>query len=109
LSEFAKYCINEIGYTMTSIGVDDGGVFIANEIEKDIYNIIRAFSKDDANRKVIIVKYVNKSMKRFLQAYFNELHLNIIYDATLVITNKRTNNEKYIALTRALVNSYIIN
>lgn len=131
--EIAKYCINETGYTMNPIGVDDGGVFIANETEKDIDNIIKAFSKDDAIRKVIIVKHVNEDIKRFLQTYFNELHLNIIYDdsnsintdkinvmtvnmvkgmefdASLVFTNGMTNNEKYIALTRALVNSYIIN
>lgn len=96
-------------------------------------HVIDAFKRDNGLRKVIIVKQIDDEMMRFLSMKFKLSELEIIgcnsnsvdskkinvmtvkmvkgmeFDITLVLTKNMTRNEKYIALTRALVNSYIIN
>lgn len=130
--EISEYCINETGYEMRIIGVDDGNVVLAKDADVGFIQLTRNFIRDDGNRKVVIVKKINEDIQRFLATYFDSASFNFIYDdrnfvktdklniitvkmvkgmefdTTLVITKDMTNNEKYIALTRALVNSYVI-
>lgn len=128
-----KYCINKTGYNMDSIGVDEGNVFDTQCNNKRVTDIITLFNKDCSVRKVIIVKEINEEIKSFIYNYFKEEDINIIYenidfislnkinimnvqsskgmefDSTLIITKNMNRNELYIALSRALINSYIIN
>lgn len=131
--EIAKHCINETSYRMNPIGVDDGNVIVAENEDWGYIGLTRTFMRDNGKRKVILVKQISDDVKKFLSLYFEFNSINIVYDdsksldnnkinvmtvkmakgmefdTTLVITKYMTRNEKYIALTRALVNSYIIN
>lgn len=129
--EVAKKCIIETGYNMIPVGVDDGNVYKITENE-EVSQTINYFIDDSSNRKIVIVKEIDKNVKMFLGKYFKGYSVNIIYennilirtdrvnvitvkmvkgmefDTTLVLTKHMNNNEKYIALTRALINNYII-
>ena len=128
----ADNCINETGYDMKSLGIDDGKVVKTYFNDKNYKNVISKFKDDTSKRKVIIVKEFTEENIKFIKDNFSENEINILdnpesiieiekinvitvelvkgmeFDSTLVILMGMNNNEKYIALTRALINGYII-
>lgn len=128
----SDYCISETGYYMNSLGVLHGKIRKTRFYKEDYNNIIYEFKCDTSKRKVIILKEFTNKIFNYITNSFIKRDLNIIsssksninvnkinvitvelakgmeFDTTLVVTAGMNNNEKYIALTRALINNYII-
>lgn len=118
------------GVHMIPIGVDEGKLIEAKGI-LDIVNSINKFTNELATKKAIIMKEVNNELieyfSRFINKEFNIIdsenkeivneNINVVaiedvkgleFDSTIVFLNGMNENEKYVALTRALSNCYVI-
>lgn len=127
-----NYCIKATGYKMIPVGVDDGEIYEVYENDEEFKKVINRFIKDSSIRKAVIIRELDEETKILLGNSFKGYSLNIIseennvlrldriniltvsmakgmeFDSTLIFTNGMNNNEKYISLTRALINNYII-
>lgn len=129
--KITEYCHKETGYEMIPIGVDDGIVKVSNM--NDISEIINEYKNDKSKRKAIIISGSPKdNLKLILENFSYSDEINIVddyniypienminiytvdmvkgleFDTVLVITENMNKNQKYIAITRALLNCYII-
>ena len=128
--KITEYCIDSTGYKMTPVGVEEGQVYRKFSQSNSIDKIISKFISDLSMRKVVIVKVVDDYIRDMIKMKIKESEIHYVsddnkvnwekinvltvkmakgmeFDAVLVITKGMNNNEKYIALTRAMVNLYI--
>lgn len=110
--QIADFCNKKFNYNSISIGIIGRDVEYIDRM--NINNII--FRKINEKKKIAIITKNKEDIENIIQIDSEYIFLGNIdqvkgieFDSVIVLDNKMTENEKYIAYTRALNELYIVN